>query len=65
MKKQKILVYVVKWLALIFLAYLIVKENHSKIMMLLLIGFVSTILIWEGIRDFKTNLNETNSLTKD
>jgi nitrate/TMAO reductase-like tetraheme cytochrome c subunit len=63
MKKQKILVYVFKWLALIFLAYLTVKENHSKIMMLLLIGFVSAILIWEGFRDFKANRNETKSLT--
>jgi hypothetical protein len=52
MKKQKILFYVFKWLALIFLAFLTVKENHSKIIMLLLIGFVSAILIWEGIRDF-------------
>jgi hypothetical protein len=54
MKKQKILFYVFKWLALIFLTFLIVKENHSKIMMLTLIGFVSAILIWEGIRDFQT-----------
>jgi len=57
--------YVFKWLALIFLTYLTAKESHSKIMMLLLIGFVSAILIWEGIRDFKTDSNETNSSTKD
>jgi hypothetical protein len=61
MKKQKILFYVFKWLALIVLTFLIVKENHSKIMMLILIGFVSGILIWEGIRDFKTKPDETNS----
>jgi hypothetical protein len=61
MKKQKILFYVFKWLALIFLAFLTVKENHSKIIMLLLIGFVSAILIWEGIRDFRANRNETDS----
>jgi hypothetical protein len=53
MEKQKIFAYVLKWLALIFLAYLTVKENNSKILMLLLIGFVSAILIWEGIREFK------------
>jgi hypothetical protein len=57
MKKQKILIYVVKWLALIFLAYLTVKESNSRILMLLLIGFVSAILIWEGIRDFKVKSN--------
>ena len=65
MKTQKILFYVFKWLALIFLAYLAVNESHSKIMMLLLIAFVSAILIWEGVRDFKTKSNQTNSLTKD
>ena len=54
MKKQKIIFYVFKWLALIFLSYLFVKENHSKILIFLLIGFLSVILIWEGIRDFKT-----------
>jgi hypothetical protein len=65
MKKQSILMYVFKWLALIFLAYLTAKESHSKIMMLLLIGFVSAILIWEGIRDFKPKNNETNSSTNE
>jgi hypothetical protein len=63
MKNQKILFYVFKWVALIFLSYLIVKENHSKLIMLILIGFVSAILIWEGIRDFKIKSNRTNSLT--
>ena len=53
--------YVFKWLALIFLAYLTAKESHSKFLMLLLIGFVSAILIWEGIRDFKTKSNKINS----
>lgn len=61
MKKQKVLIYVLKWLALIFLAFLIVNENHSKIMMLILIGFVSAILVWEGIRDFRTKTGEMNS----
>jgi hypothetical protein len=63
MKNQKILFYVFKWVALFFLSYLIVKENHSKLIMLILIGFVSAILIWEGIRDFKIKSNRTNSLT--
>jgi len=61
MKKQKVLFYLFKWLTLIFLTYLIVTENHSKTMMLILIGFVSIILIWEGIREFKTKSNPTNS----
>jgi hypothetical protein len=52
MKKQKILFYLFKWLAFIFLSYLIMKENHTKIMMLVLIVFVFALLIWEGIRDF-------------
>jgi hypothetical protein len=54
MKEQKIYFYVLKWFALIFLSLLIAKENQSKIMMFILIGFVAAILIWEGIRDFKT-----------
>jgi ABC-type enterochelin transport system permease subunit len=53
MKNQKILFYLFKWLALIFLVYLIIQENHSKFLMLMLIGLVCGILIWEGIRDFK------------
>jgi hypothetical protein len=52
MKKQKIVFYVFRWLALIFLTFLIIKGDHSEIMMLVLIGFVSAILIREGIRDF-------------
>ena len=59
MKNQKVIFYVFKWVALIFLTYLTVKENHSKIMMLLLIGFVSVILIWEGIKDFYNNRKTT------
>jgi hypothetical protein len=55
MKTQKIIFYILKWLALIFLAFLISKENHSKIMMLILIAFVAGILIFEGIRDFKNS----------
>jgi hypothetical protein len=31
-----------------------IKDNQSKLLMLLLLGFVCAILIWEGIRDFKT-----------
>ncbi len=54
MKEQKIYFYVLKWLALIFLSFLIAKENQSKIMMFILIAFVAAILIWEGLRDFKT-----------
>ncbi len=55
MKTQKIIFYVFKWMALIFLTVLIAKENPSKIMMFTLIGLVVIILIWEGIRDFITN----------
>lgn len=62
MKTQKILVYLIKWLTLIFLSYLTIKENHSKVMMLLLIGFISVILVWEGIRDFKTKPGEKNQV---
>lgn len=54
MKKQKLLLYLFKWLAFIFLVYLILKEEHSKIPMFILIGFISVILIREGIRDFRT-----------
>jgi hypothetical protein len=60
MKKQKILFYLFKWLALIFLVFLIVNENHSKFLMLALIGLVSGILIWEGIRDFLIKSDKTN-----
>jgi hypothetical protein len=55
MKKQKLLLYILKWLAMIFLVYLVLKENSSKMILLVLIGFVSAILIWEGFRDFRTN----------
>jgi hypothetical protein len=65
MKKQKIFFYLFKWLALIFLAYLIVNENHSKFLMISLIGLVSGILIWEGIRDFSKKGDQTNSLRQD
>jgi len=52
MKNQKLLFYAVKWIALIILSYLIIKEEQPKILILILIGFVIAILIWEGIRDF-------------
>ena len=55
MKAQKIVFYVFKWMALIFLTVLIAKENPSKTLMFLLIGIVVIILILEGIRDFSTN----------
>ena len=55
MKTQKIVFYVFKWMALIFLTVLIAKENPSKTLMFLLIGIVVIILIWEGIRDFLSN----------
>ena len=55
MKAQKIVFYVFKWMALIFLTVLIAKENPSKTLMFLLIGIVVIILIWEGIRDFLSN----------
>ncbi len=56
MKTQKVAFYILKWLALIFLSFLISKETTSKIMMFILIGFVAVILIYEGIRDFKKDL---------
>jgi hypothetical protein len=59
MKKQKILFYLLRWFALIFLSFLSVKENHSKIMTFLLIGFVAVILILEGLKDFKTSSKKT------
>lgn len=58
MKKQKVLFYVFKWLALIYLSYLLLAEdnsNNQRIKIFLLIGFVATLLIWEGIKDFRTN----------
>jgi len=60
MKKQKIFFYLFKWMALIFLVYLIVDENHSKFLMLALIGLVSVILIWEGIQDFRIKSDKSN-----
>ena len=65
MKTQNLLFYVFKWLALIFLAYLIIQESFSKVLALLLIGFVSVLLIWEGFRDFRTKSNKTDPLSKD
>lgn len=65
MKNQKILFYLFKWMALMFLVYLILNENHSKILMLILIGFVSALLIWEGIRDFGKKSDQTRSLSQD
>ncbi len=53
MKNRKKLFYVLKWIALLFLIFITISENHSKIIMFLLIGFVSIILIWEGIQDFR------------
>ena len=60
MKTQKIVFYVFKWIALIFLTVLIAKENPSKTLMFILIGIVVIILIWEGIRDFMTNNKTSN-----
>jgi len=60
MKTQKLLFYVFKWLALIFLAYLIIQDNSSRVLALLLIGFISVILIWEGFRDFRAKSNKTD-----
>lgn len=61
MKNQKALFYAFKWVALIVLIFITISENPSKIMMFILIGFVSIILIWEGIRDFKTKGKLTDS----
>jgi hypothetical protein len=61
MKKQKVIFYILKWISLIFLSFLLAEEVHSenkKIIMFFLIGFIAAILIWEGIRDFKTNTSK-------
>lgn len=57
MKNQKVLFYIFKWLAWIFLAYLTIKESHSILLTILLIGYVSTLLIWEGFKDFRPKSN--------
>jgi hypothetical protein len=55
MKNRKIYYYVFKWFALIILSVILLKDNHSKIAMALLIGFVGALLIWEGIKDYVIN----------
>jgi hypothetical protein len=60
MKTQKIVFYVLKWIALVVIAILYTAEVHSgskRIIMFLLIGFIFFTLIREGIRDFKTRNN--------
>ena len=59
MKTLKVIFYVLKWLALVFLTYLMATEVHSegkKIIMFLLIGFIAVTLVFEGRRDFKTDI---------
>lgn len=53
MKTQKLLVYIFKWFALIFLSILVIKGNNAKILAIVLIGYITVILIFEGYREFK------------
>jgi hypothetical protein len=56
MKKRQVILYVIKWIALIYLTILStteVRSDNKKIIMLLLIGFIAIGLILEGIREFK------------
>jgi hypothetical protein len=62
MKNQKIIFYAFKWFAFVFLSVLTANEDHSKIMLFILFGFIAVLLIWEGIKDFKLN---TKSPKKD
>lgn len=55
MKNLKVYYYVFKWFAFIFISILMLSDNHSKIAMALLIGFIGVLLIWEGIRDYVIN----------
>jgi hypothetical protein len=59
MKNQKIIFYGFKWFAFVFLSVLTAQESNSKIMLFLLMGFVAVLLIWEGIKDFKTDTGKT------
>lgn len=54
MEKLKLFFYVFKWLALAFASYLILSETWSKGMTMILIGFVAVLLVWEGIKNFRT-----------
>ena len=53
MKNVKLLYYILKWLALVFLSYLILFDTRTKTLAFVLIGVVAAVLIWQGIRDFK------------
>jgi hypothetical protein len=59
MKNKKIIFYGFKWFAFVFLSILSAKEDHSKIMLFILMGFVAVLLIWEGIKDFRINIKDT------
>ncbi len=54
MEKLKLFFYVFKWLALAFMSYLVLSETWSKGMTMILIGFVDVLLVWEGIKNFRT-----------
>jgi hypothetical protein len=54
MEKLKLFFYVFKWLALAFASYLVLSETWSKGMTMILIGFVAVLLVWEGIKNFRT-----------
>lgn len=54
MKNQKAIFYIFKWIVLIILSYLTINENHSKVMLICLIGFVSILLIHEGWNNRET-----------
>jgi hypothetical protein len=56
MKIPQVIFYILKWLALVFLTYLMTTEVHSgskKIIIFLLIGFIAVTLIFDGRRNFK------------
>ncbi len=59
MKNHKLLYYIFKWLALAFVSYLLLVDTESKPIIFILIGFVAVLLVWQGIRDFKSKGNQT------
>jgi len=61
MKNKKLLFYIFKWLALIFLSYLLLCDTKARTGIFILIGFITVLLIWEGIRDFRRKDNQTKA----
>jgi hypothetical protein len=65
MKNQKVIFYLFKWIALIILSILTINENHSKVMLIMLISFVSILLIREGVIEFYTNKKQSDNTLQD